>query len=242
MTNIRIAHEAIKQITGNAETEATIWRNLRNEAIRPIIQQFLFKTTHNTYMIGKYWRRIQGCEDRGTCTICDTTESMSHILTECNCPPTRLIWRHAQNLWPFDDIGWPEINMGTIIGCGSIHLQTNNAPINDNQPNTGRTKQGPTRLLQILISEAAHLIWAMRCERVIQGKLHNANEIKERWLRTINERLTIDKIQATTIKRDEGFTKLVVKTWEQALKKECELPIDWINNSEVLVGRTAQRA
>ena len=130
--------------------------------------------------------------------------------------------------------------MGTIIGCGSIHLQTDDAPNNNNQPNAERIRQGPTRLLQILISEAAYLIWAMRCERVMQGKSHNANEIKERWLRNINERLTIDRIQATIIKRDEGFTKLVVKTWEQALKKESELPIDWINNSEVLVGRTAQ--
>ena len=104
--NIRIAHEAIKhwQMTGNDETEATIWRNLRSEAIRPVIQQFLFKTTHNTYMVGEYWRRIRGCEDRGTCTTCDTTESMNHILTECNAPPdtpnleTRpkpmAIWQH----------------------------------------------------------------------------------------------------------------------------------------------------
>lgn len=229
-------------MTGNDETEATIWRNLRSKAIRPVIQQFLFKTTHNTYMVGEYWRKIRGCEDRGTCTTCDTTESMNHILTECNAPPTCLIWRHAQNLWPYSNIRWPEISIGTIIRCGSIHLQMNNRPLNDNQLNTERIKQGPTRLLQILISEAAHLIWAMRCERVIQGKSHNANEIKEQWLHTINERLTIDKIQVTTIKRNEGFTKLVVKTWEQALEKECELLINWINNSEVLVGRTLQCA
>ena len=75
----------------------------------------------------------------------------------------------------------------------------------------------------------------------MQGKMHNASETKERWLRRINERLTTDKIQATTIKRDKGFTELVVKTWEQALSKECELPINWIYDSEVLVGRTAQR-
>jgi hypothetical protein len=84
--------------------------------------------------------------------------------------------------------------MGTIIGCSSIHLLTNDAPINDNQQNTEKIKQGPTRLLQ-----------------------------------------------ATTIKRNKGFTELVVKTWEQALNKESELLIKWIYNSEVLVGRTAQR-
>jgi len=65
------------------------------------------------------------------------------------------------------------------------------------------------------------------------------SEIRTRWLRAINERLTTDKINATMIKRNEGFTKLVVDTWEQALKKERELPMNWINLSEVLVGRTA---
>jgi ribonuclease HI len=140
----------------------------------------------------------------------------------------------------YDNIRWPEIDLGTIIGCGSLHLLTNNAPINDNQQNTEKIKQGPTCLLQILISEAAYLIWAMRCKRTMQGKTHNMNKIEGRWLRSINERLTTNKIQATTIKCSKGFTKLVVKTWEQALSKECELPIKWIYDSEVLVGRTAQ--
>jgi len=41
------------------------------------------------------------------------------------------------------------------------------------------------------------------------------------------------------IKRDDGFTNLVVNTWEPTLKKERALPLNWINHSEVLVGRTA---
>ena len=241
INNIRSAREAIKRVTGNNETDASIWRNLRNAAVRPLVQQFLFKTTHNAYMVGKYWENIRGFEDRGTCATCNTQESMSHILTECNAPPTHLIWNHAKNVWPYDNIRWPEIDLGIIIGCGSLHLLTNNAPRENDQQNAEKIRQGPTCLLQILISEAAYLIWAMRCERTMQGKTHNANEIKGRWLRSINERLTTDKIQATTIKRNKGFTELVVKTWEQALSKECELPIKWIYDSEVLVGRTAQR-
>ena len=90
--------------------------------------------------------------------------------------------------------------------------------------------------------ELAYLIWVLRCRRVIQGKQHTKNEVEGRWLRAINERLTIDEITTTKIKRNKGFTKHVVDTWEQALKKKRELPINWINCSEVLVGRTAQRA
>jgi hypothetical protein len=87
--------------------------------------------------------------------------------------------------------------------------------------------------------------WVLRCERVIQEKQHTENEIKKRWLRAINERLTIDKITATKVKRNDGFTTvttLVVETWEQALNKEGGLPLNWLTNREVLVGRTVQRA
>jgi len=92
--------------------------------------------------------------------------------------------------------------------------------------------------LQIIISESAYLIWVLRCERVTQAKEHSDDEIKGRWLRVINERLTINKITATRVKRKDGFTTLVVNTWEQALEKERGLPPK-LNHSEVLVGRTA---
>ena len=66
---------------------------------------------------------------------------------------------------------------------------------------------------------------------------HEGNEIKARWLRAINARLTNDKITATRIKREKGFTNLVVNTWEQVLNKSGDLPNYWLNNREVLVGR-----
>ena len=53
------------------------------------------------------------------------------------------------------------------------------------------------------------------------------------------KRLTNDKITTMREKRKDGFTTLVVDTWEQGLNKDRELPINWINHSEVLVGRTA---
>ncbi|KAH9008310.1 hypothetical protein EDB85DRAFT_1837444, partial [Lactarius pseudohatsudake] len=57
------------------------------------------------------------------------------------------------------------------------------------------------RLLQILLSESAHLIWVTRCERTIQLKEHSTEEIERRWLAQINRRLINDKIIATKIKR-----------------------------------------
>lgn len=62
-----------------------------------------------------------------------------------------------------------------------------------------------------------------------------------RWYKAINRRLTKDKITATKIKRRKHYTNLIKATWENLLKKHSDLPDNWIKNSEVLVGRRAQR-
>ncbi|KAH9008164.1 hypothetical protein EDB83DRAFT_2211893, partial [Lactarius deliciosus] len=89
------------------------------------------------------------------------------------------------------------------------------------------------RLLHIPISESAHLIWVLRCERTIQLKTHSAQEIKNRWLQAINERLTNDKIIATKVKRSKAMMLSVDSTWKAALSREWELPPNWMILSEV---------
>ena len=76
--NLQLTREVITRITGDLETSTTIWHSLQKQAINPIIQQFLFKTMHGTYKTGRYWRKIPECEERETCKICNTTESMEH--------------------------------------------------------------------------------------------------------------------------------------------------------------------
>lgn len=121
-----------------------------------------------------------------------------------------------------------------------------NLPFKDDQitrnPNklTSELQKGATHLLQISISEAAHLIWVLRCERVIQEKRHNDEEISARWLKAVNRSLTEDKITATVIKKNSPLTQIVEATWEDALKKTSDPPTGWIHDREFLVGRSAQ--
>ena len=56
----------------------------------------------------------------------------------------------------------------------------------------------------------------------------------------INSRLTEDKIAASKIKRNKGFTVLVSNTWEKVLSKENDVLNNWINMHEVLVGSRAR--
>ena len=62
----------------------------------------------------------------------------------------------ARDLWPHEQDLWPEINLGTILGCGALSTPA----INEREPNerenenerrnTPQQPRGTTRLLQIL--------------------------------------------------------------------------------------------
>jgi RNase H len=237
--NIQTARDATFEYNGESETDETLWRGTRNRNLRTRVQQFLYKSMHGTQKIGNFWRNINDHEARQQCASCDTTETMEHILIHCTAQPTNQIWNLAKNIWPHAPHLWPEISLGIILGCGSIHLPKTEAPGEANQHRRNNPK-GAERLLQILISESAYLIWVLRCERVIQERQHTTNEIHNRWLRAINTRLTDDKITATKIKKDKKTIQRVKHTWEHVLKKQTDLPDDWITSREVLVGRRAR--
>jgi hypothetical protein len=134
-------------------------------------QQFLYKAMHNTQKVGDFWAHatVPAMRQRQQCVLCDATDSMEHILIHCSSTPVNLIWSLAKNLWPHAPQEWPTINLGTILGCGSLSLPLSNTA---DQPDTTHPPlghSGRTRLLIILLSEAAHLIWILRCERVIQN-------------------------------------------------------------------------
>ena len=239
--NLETIRQSIQAYQGSLETDKTIWNSLRKRTIRTRVQQFLFKALHNTPMVGAVWFHIQGFESRGECRPCATTESMEHILVGCTQGATETIWRLAKESWDHERYKWPTISLGIVLGCGNLSAEPQaGRPPEQRQITTNQ--RGATRLLQILVSEAAHLIWVLRCERVIQEKTHSPYETEARWLKAINRRLTEDKIVATKIKREKQYSKLIQDTWNHLLTRDSDPPHNWIQNREVLVGRRAQRA
>ena len=194
-------------------------------------------------MLQDVWFRIPDFGDRGTCNPCGTTESMEHILVGCAQGTANLVWRLAHESWNHEKYRWPRISFGIALGSGTLTAIPHQPPgENQTDPQVIPVeRRGATRLLQILISEAMHLSWVLRCERVIQERTHTAQETEVRWYKAINRRLTEDKITATKIKRRKHYTNLIKATWKNLLKKHSDLPDNWIKNSEVLVGRRAQR-
>lgn len=237
--NLKRAKTALQEYTGMHETSATIWKGTRNKVIRTTTRQFFYRIIHQTPKVGTFRKHVLNWEHRQMCRLCNKIESMEHILTECDAPARVKIWQFLTQRWPHEHIPLPEFSFGIILGCRSLALPENQTEINGENPNHQRKNRGVKRLLQILISESAYLIWVLRCERVIQNRPHSDPEIETRWLRVINKRLIDDKITVTRIKRDRTHIKITNDTWEAILLKEGELPDKWMAKREVLVGRTS---
>ncbi|KAG1889867.1 hypothetical protein F4604DRAFT_2003496 [Suillus subluteus] len=189
-----------------------------NKDIPKGIRGFLWKNLHRAYRLGDFWLNIPNFEQRGTCKLCRGIESMEHILIECQDSLVRqTIWNLAEKLWCRRENDWPAIKYGTILGCNLAHFMDSKK----------KRLEGKTRLFSILISESAHLIWKLRCKRVIkfnneEDRFHPKNEIHNRWVATLNKRLK--------------FNKLLTNTSSGVLLDKDNLPDNWIRQSGVLVG------
>ena len=199
--NLQCTRAVLKEYSGDDETEGSIWTEIRNPAIRTKVQQFLYKSMHSVQKIGSYWKNIPEYEHHHLCKSCQVPESMKHILTECNERCLETIWNMARALWPYNNIPWPTISLGVILGCGSLAPKCPPTPAN-NEDHPNKQNKGAKRLINILISESVYLIWVLRCERAIDDKTHMITEVEKRWLHAINKRLIDDKIIAARIKRD----------------------------------------
>ncbi|KAF8133698.1 ribonuclease H-like protein, partial [Boletus edulis] len=228
LINLDITRYAMKDITGNTETDASLWKNIRHPDIRRPIQAFLYRALTGSLRIGDFWQKIPNYEQRAKCPNCeDQIENLEHILLECNNPERNKIWALLQRIWPDDDDTRLPRSLGQILGCGNI-----SSPIQHDDP-LQMVQLGINRLKRILVSETAHLIWVIRCERVIGGKRHPPSTIETRWTNKINARLEIDRRIAKS-KRNIACTNKVKHTWSTVIP--TDIHPNWITKLEVLVG------
>ncbi|KAI4517376.1 hypothetical protein K525DRAFT_182168, partial [Schizophyllum commune Loenen D] len=234
--NLDIARWSAFERTKKFPRDRDIWMAMRNKAISREVTQFLYKTCHGAYKIGDYWEKIPNFEQRGTCPVCQTTESMEHILFGCVAKGQDVVWRLTRTLWENKHTDWPTLNLGTVLSCGITDFKA------DDQK---RRRKGANRLYTILISESAFLIWKLRNERVIRGgeragdpDFFSEQYIRNRWLQTMNNRLTLDREMTKNYKYGKRAIQkeVVLTTWCGVLHEELSLPEDWLNEPRVLVG------
>ncbi|KAJ7903143.1 hypothetical protein B0H13DRAFT_2233955 [Mycena leptocephala] len=219
--NVKKIQAAVKSEFQFTPTPSSIWNKARLKDISPRIRGFLWRSIHGANRIGKYWTHIPECGDRANCTHCGEEESLEHILLSCPSP--------GQN--------WPEPSLGLILGAGLASFKDDK----------GKPNAAKARLYTILMTESARLIWKLRCDSIIgrSGVAPTPNEIHNRWVKIMNDRLQMDINLTDKIKHGKQHVlapTLVLETWSGTLAEEDKLPKDWLREPGVLVGIAPTRS
>ncbi|KAJ7073790.1 hypothetical protein C8F01DRAFT_1042859 [Mycena amicta] len=211
-------------------TDEEIWLSTRSRDFPPSIQDFMWKTIHQTYKIGERWLHIPSFEHWANCPTCHLPDSMAHTLLECSAPGSHEVCALCKQLWELKTLEMPTVSLGLIVGIGLCHVKDEN----------GKRLKGTEHLLRILVSESAFIIWKLRCERLMScgGLPHSKMEVHNYWVAQMNKRLKLDQLasNASCFGAQATDKRVVLQTWEGVLMDNKHLPNDWVGQSEVLVG------
>lgn len=136
---------------------ALLWKALHWDNIRRTLRDLWWKALHGVLRVGEYWDNIPGYEQCSVCSHCGMSESLEHILMECNTPRQHKIWKAVNDLLEVKGIQMLQLTYGTILA----------APVLSNPEESVKVRVGRMRIIHILLTESCHLVWKIRCERVI---------------------------------------------------------------------------
>ncbi|KAJ8690307.1 hypothetical protein PTI98_011742 [Pleurotus ostreatus] len=209
----------VKEVLEEIPTEERIWNAILHKDLSRQIRYYLWMVAHDAYCIGTHWLKDNYSEElqkRSECAHCHgAIEDMAHILSRCETPGQEQVWSLAKDLWTKTGREWTQPWVGNIVACALT--KKTDGPKRD---------AGGERLWRIIVSESAHLIWKLRCERVIQNENapFTTQEVNNRWLTTINARLDTDREMTNeNLGKHKIKTKVVLQTWKGALEEEKKL-------------------
>jgi hypothetical protein len=227
----------VEDATGKMPSEDQIWKAIQHKDFSRNARYFLWMAAHNAYRVGTYWLKDffqEETQDRCKCPHCGVPETMDHILTQCETPGQKEIWELVGKLWTQKHLEWRQPWIGNIITCALTEFKTDD----------GKHAPRANRLWRIIVSESAHLIWKLRCERVIRNENtpFTPEEITNKWNKMVKTRIEIDcNMTSPKYGKKALKIKVVAQTWKGALENEEDLPSSWIEVCGVLVGRSRSR-
>lgn len=135
MTNMSKARHAAFEHNGAPVTEQAVWKSMRSKALPTNDHEFQFKTMHDAYVVGSFWERVDPAKypdqyERRNCGLCkdppyESTETMEHILTECEASGQDIAWSCAKTLWQETGNDWPKTDpYGTVLAAGVLTFDT----------------------------------------------------------------------------------------------------------------------
>ncbi|TFK89514.1 ribonuclease H-like protein [Polyporus arcularius HHB13444] len=212
--------------------ESTIWNSFQSKHVSRQASQYFWMAVHDGYMIGSHWMRPKmsdALQRRAYCGVCGECETMTHIILECRAIGQDTIWSRFKELWELTGMEWKPPTWGTSFGAACAVFKTAD----------GSRKCAIESLWCILSTEALHLIWKLRCERVIQneGKEFTEREITNRFYMTLDTRLNLDRRTAALAKGRKSLKPHEVeRIWLPIIDKKESLPPKWVIDGGVLVG------
>ncbi len=231
-SNMAKIADGIEDAFGVQLHDATIWKSLRGRHVSREASQFMWMAIHDGYMVGTHWLRPSmpiEKQQRAICLTCGERESMTHILLECKANGQNAIWRLLERTWSLTGMEWYQPSWGSILGAGCAVFKSE----------AGSRKTATESLWCILCTEAVHLVWKLRCERVIQreGKEFSEEEVKNRFYATMNSRLNLDRRTAAKARGKRALKPSEVdRIWRPILENSGSLPVKWVVDYGVLVG------
>ncbi|KAF9028876.1 hypothetical protein BDZ89DRAFT_898370, partial [Hymenopellis radicata] len=231
--NLEIVQSAVEDRSGIRPNWPSIWAALDHKDLSRNVRQWMWYSLHGGFRLGRRWLHIPGCADRAFCQHCNREDTMSHILFECAIPGQAEIWNLARHVVEEKKIEWWQPTLGLVLGAPLIRIKSSSR----------KPLPGSTRLLRIVLSESAHLIWSLRCERVIvyqnsPEKWLSTTHIKNLWRERINERIRLDCLMTSRARFGSSALSehTVTTTWSGTLRDEGALPAQWVRQPEFLVG------
>ena len=132
---------------------------------------------------------------------------MDHILSKCSVQGQELVWHLASSLW--------EKKTGSALPRQDVFAVLG-SPLMRMKDESGKISLSLSRLYRIVVLEAAHLIWVLRCEQVIRNddSPHTPTEIINRWNALMEKRAKMDaKLANVKLSKRAIPLPLVLNTW-----------------------------
>lgn len=226
--------EDVERLTGRKIKPRTFWDSLTKTAVSRECRQFLWKTAHDAFMVGDKWRRPKMSDElqaRAVCSKCNVTESMDHILFQCEAVGRSQVWELLREHWEGTGYEPRELCWGTIVGAPCMTARADGGV---------RLLDAKSELWTILATESAYLVWKLRCERVIQneGSEFTVAEVENRWRSVILGRAVLDhRSTAKSLGSRALNEEAVQSTWAPLARNIAENQAEFeVSSSEVLAG------
>lgn len=162
-------------------SDKEIWMSQKQKWIPHVIQDFIWKITHNALKCGDFFRHIPNLEHHKNYT-CSNLETPTHILLECNENHIPQTWTYLVDLLKKIDekTGWRTPNIHEILTPGILKIA--------HEKRDMMAKEKMT-LYQTLVMETTWMLWKERNNRTFNQTRTTTENLNKTLKETIIRRI-----------------------------------------------------